>query len=90
LIRRLRTIFSGHAKLSLMIACLISLFWLFSAKSHARFSVCIGGQLFTKTQVLFTTTNIYPGIGFDQQAAFTASRHFILPFILILAATLIF
>jgi hypothetical protein len=72
--------FSGYAKLSLMVACLISLFWLFSAKSHARFSVCIGGQLFTETQVLFAATNIYPGIGFDQQTAFTASRHCILSF----------
>jgi hypothetical protein len=63
-----------------MIASLISLLWRFSAKSHARFSVCIGGQVFTKTQVLFAATNIYPGIGFDQQTAFTASTHFILPF----------
>jgi glycine betaine/choline ABC-type transport system substrate-binding protein len=78
LIRRLRTIFPGHAKLTLMIACLISLLWLFSAKSHARFSVCVGGQVFTETQVLFAATNIYPGVGFDQQTAFTTSRHRIL------------
>jgi hypothetical protein len=62
---------------------------LFSVKSEARFSVCIGCQLLAKTEVLFAGANIYPCICFDKHTAFTASWHFI-PLPRILAAAFVF